>query len=94
MVLQFLLPGAPEGSTSSGSGFKASQKSGHAQLKVSSYRLGEPGIELGTRLATSRVTYPLHNSYSLIKDPYLLILVLFFAAISILFIISKNFHFL
>ena len=43
-------------------------------------------------LGTRRVTYPLHHSDSLIKHPYLLILVLFFAAISILFIISKNFY--
>ena len=35
-----LCPGAPEGSTGSGSGFKASQKKGQ-WLKVSSNRLGE-----------------------------------------------------
>ena len=40
MVLWFLCPGAPEGSTGSGSGFKASQKMGQ-RLKVSSDRLGE-----------------------------------------------------
>ena len=34
--------GAPEGSTDSGSGFKASQKTG-LRLKVSSDRLGEAG---------------------------------------------------
>ena len=34
--------GAPEGSTGSGSGFKASQKTG-LRLKVSSDRLGEAG---------------------------------------------------
>ena len=38
--------GAPEGSTG-GSGFKASRKT-EPRLKVSSDRLGEPGIELGT----------------------------------------------
>ena len=38
-----LCPGAPEGLTGSGSGFKASQKTGQ-RLKVSSERLGEPGI--------------------------------------------------
>ena len=37
-----LCPGTPEGSTGSGSGFKASQKTGQ-QLKVSSDRLGEAG---------------------------------------------------
>ena len=37
-----LCPGTPEGSTSSGSGFKASQKMGQ-RLKVSSDRLGEAG---------------------------------------------------
>ena len=35
-----LCPGTPEGSTGSGSGFKASQKMGQ-RLKVSSDRLGE-----------------------------------------------------
>ena len=37
-----LCPGTPEDSTGSGSGFKASQKTG-PQLKVSSDRLGEAG---------------------------------------------------
>ena len=37
-----LCPGTPEGSTGSGSGFKASQKTGQ-RLKVSSDRLGEAG---------------------------------------------------
>ena len=40
-----LCPGAPEGSTSSGSGFKVSQETG-PRLKVSSDRLLEPGIKL------------------------------------------------
>ena len=39
-----LCPRTPEGSTGSCSGFKASQKTGQ-QLKVSSDRLGEVGIE-------------------------------------------------
>ena len=38
----FLLPGTPESSTGSGSGLKASQKTG-PRLKVSSNRLGEAG---------------------------------------------------
>ena len=37
-----LCPGTPEGSTGSGSGFKASQRTGQ-RLKVSSDRLGEAG---------------------------------------------------
>ena len=42
-----LYPGAPKSSTGSDSGFKASQRTG-PQFKVSSDRLGEPGIELRT----------------------------------------------
>ena len=40
MFFVVLCPGTPEGSTGSGSGFKASQKTGQ-RLKVSSDRLGE-----------------------------------------------------
>ena len=42
MPFVVLCPGTPEGSTGSGSGFKASQKTGQ-RLKVSSDRLGEAG---------------------------------------------------
>ena len=42
MVFVVLCPGTPEGSTGSGSGFKASQKTGQ-RLKVSSDRLREAG---------------------------------------------------
>ena len=42
MLFVVLCPGTPEGSTGSGSGFKASQKTGQ-MLKVSSDRLGEAG---------------------------------------------------
>ena len=42
MFTVVLCPGTPEGSTGSGSGFKASQKTGQ-RLKVSSDRLGEAG---------------------------------------------------
>ena len=42
MLFGVLCPGTPEGSTGSGSGFKASQKTGQ-RLKVSSDRLGEAG---------------------------------------------------
>ena len=40
MIFVVLCPGTPEGSTGSGSGFKASQKTGQ-RLKVSSDRLRE-----------------------------------------------------
>ena len=42
MLFVVLCPGTPEGSTGSGSGFKASQKTGQ-RLKVSSDRLGKAG---------------------------------------------------
>ena len=42
MVFVVLCPGTPKGSTGSGSGFKASQKTGQ-RLKVSSDRLEEAG---------------------------------------------------
>ena len=42
MFFVVLCPGTPEGSTGSGSGFKASQNMGQ-RLKVSPYRLGEAG---------------------------------------------------
>ena len=42
MLFVVLCPGTPEGSTGTGSGFKASQKTGQ-RLKVSSDRLGEAG---------------------------------------------------
>ena len=42
MLFVVLCPGTPEGSTGSGSDFKASQKTGQ-RLKVSSDRLGEAG---------------------------------------------------
>ena len=42
MIFVVLCPGTPEGSPGSGSGFKASQKTGQ-RLKVSSDRLGEAG---------------------------------------------------
>ena len=44
MVFVVLCPGAPEGSADSGSGLKTGPR-----LKVSSVKLGEPGIEHGTR---------------------------------------------
>ena len=47
MFFVVLSSGALEGSTGKCSGFKVSQKMGR-RLKVSSDRLGEPGIKLGT----------------------------------------------
>ena len=47
MVFVVLCPGTPEGSTGSGSGFKASQKTGQ-RLKISSDRLGEAGNRTST----------------------------------------------
>ena len=44
MLFVVLCPGTPGGSTCSGSGFKASQKTGKL-LEVSSDRLGELGID-------------------------------------------------
>ena len=52
MIFAALCPGTPEGSTGSGSGFKASQKTGQ-WLKVSSDRLGEAGNRTGTSIARS-----------------------------------------
>ena len=44
MLFVVLCPGTPEGSTGSGSGFKASQKTGQ-RLKVSPTDWEKPGIE-------------------------------------------------
>ena len=58
MLFVVLCPGTPEGSTGSGSGFKASQKMGQ-RLKVSSDRLGEtatPGLQdIGLSLTPQRL---------------------------------------
>ena len=67
MLFVVLCPGTPEGSTGSGSGFKASQKTGQ-QLKVSSDRLGEAGDEFHSVMAcpvrsTTRKKSPEINSY-------------------------------
>ena len=47
MVLWFLCPGTPEGSTRSGSGFKVFQKRGHG-LKSHPTDWEKPGIEPAT----------------------------------------------
>ena len=56
------MSGRPEGSTGSGSDFKESKKTG-PRLKVSSDRLGEPGIQLCSDLykqtKQSKYVYPL-----------------------------------
>ena len=49
MLFVVLFPGTPKGSTGSGSGFKASQKTGQ-RLKVSSDNWEKPGIEPATPL--------------------------------------------
>ena len=67
MLFVVLCPGTPEGSTGSGSGFKASQKTGQ-RLKVSSDRLGEAGNRTCDPWFTRHSAYPLHHggfSYNL-----------------------------
>ena len=51
-----LCPGTPEGSTGSGSDFKASQKT-EPRLKVSSDRLGEAGIERAKHGSQGKTTF-------------------------------------
>ena len=53
MFTVVLCPGTPEGSTGSGSGFKASQKTGQ-QLKVSFDKLGEAGSLVNFAIASVR----------------------------------------
>ena len=60
MLFVVLCPGTPEGSTGSGSGFKASQKTGQ-RLKVSSDRLGEAGIRTCDPWFIRHSAYPLHH---------------------------------
>ena len=59
MVFVVLFSGAPEGSTGSGSGFKASHKMG-PPLKASSDRLGEAGNGTCDPWFTD-IVYPLHH---------------------------------
>ena len=54
-----MVPGAPEGSTGSDSGFKASQKTG-PWLKASSDRLGEARKSSLRPLVYKVYAYPLH----------------------------------
>ena len=65
MLFVVLCPGTPEGSTGSGSGFKASQKTGQ-RLKVSSDRLGEAGIRTCDPWFIRHSAYPLHHGDHLI----------------------------
>ena len=67
MFTVVLCPGTPEGSTGSGSGIKASQKTGQ-RLKVSSDRLGEAGNRTCDPWFTrhrfipyTTAAYPLHH---------------------------------
>ena len=60
VVLWFLCPETPESSTGSGSGFKASQKTG-PRLKVSSDRLGEAGNRTCEPWFTRHRFCPLHH---------------------------------
>ena len=60
MLFVDLCPGTPEGSTGSGSGFKASQKTGQ-RFKVSSDRLGEAGNRTCDPWFTRHSAYPLHH---------------------------------
>ena len=57
MLFVVLCPGTPEGTAGSGSGFKASQKTGQ-RLKVSSDRLGEAGNR-----TTLKYRSKLHNCW-------------------------------
>ena len=59
-VFVVLCPGTHEGSTGSGSGFKASQKTGQ-RLKFSSDRLGEAGNRTCDPWFTRPSAYPLHH---------------------------------
>ena len=61
MVFVVLCPGAPEGSTSSGSSFKVSQKTG-PQLKVSFDSLGEAGNQTYDPLFTRHRLIPYSSS--------------------------------
>ena len=67
MLFVVLCPGTPEGSTGSGSGFKASQKTGQ-RLKVSSDRLGEAGNRTCDPWFTRHSAYPLHHGGILTLD--------------------------
>ena len=58
MLFVVLCPGTPEGSTGSGSGFKASQKTGQ-RLKVSSDRLGCYLRGQGSNFQNKYELYPL-----------------------------------
>ena len=62
MLFVVLCPGTPEGSTSSGSGFKASQKTGQ-RLKVLSDRLGEASTRTCDPWFTIHNVYPLHRCF-------------------------------
>ena len=62
-----LCPGTPEGSIGSGSGFKASQKTGQRLKVVSSDRLGEAGNRTCEPWFTRQVYLLHHGGFSEIK---------------------------
>ena len=67
MLFVVLCPGTPKGSTGSGSGFKASQKTGK-RLKVSSDRLGEAGNRTCDPWFTRHRFIPYRNSLFHLKS--------------------------
>ena len=69
MLFVVLCPGTPEGSTGSGSGFKASQKTGQ-RLKVSSDRLGEAGNRTCDPWFTRHRFIPYTTAASLVYKTY------------------------
>ena len=67
LVFVVLCPGTPEGSTGSGSGFKASQKTG-PRFKVSSDRLLPPGIEPATPFETAKKAHASRDASLLFRS--------------------------
>ena len=78
MLFVVLCPGTPEGSTGSGSGFKASQKTGQ-RLKVSSDRLGEAGNRYPGHM-TKRAAATIYSKHVLNKRRIIIYLVHFIQA--------------
>ena len=67
MLFVVLCPGSPEGSSGSGSGFKASQKT-EQRLKVSSNRLGEAGNRTCDPWFTRHRIIPYHLSMNYLQE--------------------------
>ena len=81
MLFVVLCPGTPEGSTGSGSGFKASQKTGQ-RLKVSSDRLGEAGNRTCDPWFTRHRFIPYTTAASHIKMPTIVGILIFMSRIN------------